>query len=199
MNLARNKLDNFTNAFLTEASRRASDIIKGVDASREQVQRETEANLDIEVEEYKKTELAKIRGREGSRISARMVENKRTLLSFREECAKEIMTTVIQRISEFEKSEKYPEHLVSLFESAQKYLKRGASVVVLLRKADMQYSGMIKNAGKSISITFEEGSFQLGGLVVLCPSANIRIDQTFDTSLEDMRSHFAELSGIDLE
>lgn len=195
----KNKLESFTNAFLSEADRRASDIVKGVNASREQIQKETEAALKIEVEEYKKNELAKIHSREGSRVSAQMLENKRTLLSFREECSREIMTNVIQRISEFEKSEKYPEHLVRLFKKAQTHLKRGASVIVLLRREDMQYSDMIKNAAESISMTFEECSFVLGGLVVLCPSANIRIDQTFDTSLEDMRSHFAELSGIDLE
>lgn len=193
------KLDDFTNAFLIEASRRASDIVKGVNASREQIQKETEAALKIEVEEYKKNELAKIQSREGSRVSAQMLENKRTLLNYREQCGREIIGSVIERIKEFEQSDKYPEHLIFLFEEAQKELKRGVSITVLLRKEDMQYAERIRQAAQSISITFKEGKFTLGGLVILCPSANLRIDQTFDSSLENMRAHFAELSGIDLE
>lgn len=199
MDPTKNKIDTFTSSFLQEASQRASDIVKGVNASREQIQRETEAALKLEIEDYIKKELSLIRNREGSRVSAQMLENKRILLSYREKCAKVIVSEVIERIHEFVRSEKYKDHLVNLLTEALASLKAGASIVVLLRGEDMEYSQSIKDAAQSVSISFREGDFTLGGLVILCPSANLRIDQTFDSSLDDIQSHFAELSGIDLE
>lgn len=199
MDPTKNKIDTFTDSFLQEASQRASDIISGVNASREHIHRETEAALNLEIEEYTKTELSNIRNKEGSRVSAQMLENKRILLGYREKCAKEVVSDVTQRIHEFVGSENYKEHLVRLFTDALKSLKADSSIVVLLRSEDMKYSQSIGDAAKSLNISFREGDFTLGGLVILCPSANLRIDQTFDSSLEDIQSHFAELSGIDLE
>lgn len=199
MDSSTNKIDSFTSAFLQEATQRASDIISGVNESREQIRKETEAALKLEIEDYTKTELANIYNREGSRVSAHMLENKRILLSYREQCAQEVVTDVIRRISEFVQSDKYGEHLVNLFAESIKHLKSDSSIVVILRKEDMHHSKAISDAAKSMNISLREGDFTLGGLVILCPSSNLRIDQTFDASLEDIRSHFAELSGIDLE
>jgi len=199
MDYDKRKLDNFTKAFLMEASRRSADIISGANASREQIQKEIEAALDVEVDEYKKKKLAEVKNREGSRVSAQLLENKRTLLNFREQCSKEILEDVLKRIDEFESFDRYPDHLVNLFLEAQKELREDMSVVVLLRGEDLQYADRIRSVSKMANTTFKEGSFELGGLVIICPSANIRIDQTFDSALDDARLHFAELSGIDLE
>jgi hypothetical protein len=47
-------------------------------------------------------------------------------------------------------------------------------------------------------VTFKEGAFTLGGLIVDCPSRLLRADESYDTALGDLDGHFAELFGISL-
>ena len=62
----------------------------------------------------------------------------------------------------------------------------------------MQYQRELAGGLPGRHVTFQAGSFRLGGLIVDCHSKLLRADQSYDTALGDLDGHFAELFGLDL-
>lgn len=199
MDPIKEKVDKFTDAFLTEATNKASAIIREVQESRNQAEAEVRKALQTEVAGYVKKELSAIQTREGSRVSARLLQNKRTLFSFREQCAVELVRQVRERVLDFVASPAYPEHMKSLLKRGLEVLDTDEPVTVYLRAEDMKLKNSLTGAVNGSSLSFETGDFQLGGLALLCQPLSLRVDLTFDSVLIDAGNHFAELSGIDLE
>jgi len=198
MDPIKEKLDHFTDAFLSEASDKATAIIRDVQDSRKQAETEARKALQTEVADYIKKESTAIQTREGSRISARLLQNKRTLFSYREQCAMELVTQVKARVVDFVASPAYADHMEGLLKRGLAVLGDCGSVTVYLRKADMGLKDRLASSANA-DLSFEPGDFKLGGLALWCPSENLRVDLTFDDVLQDTGNRFAELSGIDLE
>jgi len=198
MDPIKEKLDQFTDAFLREASDKATDIIRDVQNSRSHAEAQARKDLRAEVADYIKKESAAIQSREGSRVSARLLQNKRTLFSYREQCAMELVNQVKARVADFAASPAYADHMDGLLKRGLAVLGDCGSVTVYLRKDDMGLKDRLASSADA-DLAFEPGDFKLGGLALWCPSANLRVDLTFDDVLTDAASHFAELSGIDLE
>lgn len=199
MDPTKQKLDQFTEAFSREAAQNARQIIQDVKNEGDAVVKKAQREIQAEKRAYIKKRISEIRNREGSRISAQLLENKRKLFAFRQECASEIEGQVTDKILDFVNSPGYGEHLAGLLHSALAHAREAESITVLLRQSDMNYSEGLQDTSGSVSLSFDEGDFILGGLVVLCPSKSLRIDLSFDTAFGDISGHFAELSGIDLE
>jgi len=199
MDTEKAKLQKFTEALLLEASQSADQILQKVEADRTSLLAKAEQELRAEVAAYIKKRTGEIRTREGSRVSAHLLENKRQLFAFRAECAAEISGHVAERLAAFEKTPAYGRHLEALLANALAKLPGDVPVTILLRPEDARHQNPLRQAANRNGICFQEGDFTMGGLVVLCPAKNLRIDLSFDTAYSDIANHFAELSGIDLE
>lgn len=105
---------------------------------------------------------------------------------------------VRQRLLEFTKTEEYLPHLKKLYKEAFAALGNPYDGVILLREEDMQYAKELSAVLPGRHVTFQAGSFTLGGLIVDCPSKLLRADQSYDTALGDLDGHFAELFGLSL-
>ena len=69
---------------------------------------------------------------------------------------------------------------------------------IWLRPQDMHYQRELAACLPGRHVTFQPGSFTLGGLIVDCHSRLLRADQSYDTALGDLDGHFAELFGLGL-
>lgn len=192
------KLEAFGAAIITEAideSRRITDEL--LKKQYEMVDK-AEAEIAEETARRTKTRIDEIKAREGRRVAAKMTENKRALLQYREDCAAETFEQIKSRIAEFTASENYLPHLKALLQKAVGVLGYGFSATVYLREEDMHFESELMKSVSSVSLAFEAGSFTLGGLSLVCQSKGRRVDMTFDSALGDMIGHFSELSGLNI-
>ena len=71
-------------------------------------------------------------------------------------------------------------------------------MVIQLRREDLPLGQKLADSVAPVKATVEEGRFQIGGLVALCPELGIRADCSFDAQLEELGGHFAEIFGLSL-
>ena len=159
-------------------------------AAEARIKRETDAELQARSSE--------IKAETGRAISRRLLENKRAIASRREEMAKEVFAKVREKLLAFTETEAYLPHLKRLYREAFAALGNPFDGVILLRPEDMKYARELAAELPGRHVTFQEGSFSLGGLIVDCHSRLLRADQSYDTALGDLDGHFAELFGLSL-
>lgn len=193
------KLDNLTKAILDESQSVTEKILEEVRQKRDEASEASEAALEAEITLYKKTKLADTKNRESRRLTVATVENRRELLKLRDEYSRKVFELLREKLASFTETPAYEEKL-------RQYLSRGlhdmgekVPMTVLLRKADAKYSDTLKKYAEGFEIDFEEGSFEIGGLMISCASKHISIDMTYDTELRDLGGHFAEMFGLELE
>ena len=76
----------------------------------------------------------------------------------------------------------------------------GAKTVrVLLRREDAGHEAHLRAAAPEVELSFAEGKFELGGMIIEFPMQHRRADLTFDTALEDLSSRFTEITGFGME
>ena len=94
--------------------------------------------------------------------------------------------------------EAYGRRLRELMVEASGRLSGAEDMRVYLRPGDMHYAADLSDAVPEVHLSFLEGEFQLGGLIVESPSLGLRCDSSFDSALEALEGHFAELFGLSL-
>ena len=127
-----------------------------------------------------------------------MMADKRIIATRREEIGHEVFDAVREKLLAFTKTEDYLPHLKQLYIEAFAALGNPYDGLIWLRPEDMQYQRELAGCLPGRHVTFQAGSFQLGGLIVDCHSKLLRADQSYDTALGDLDGHFAELFGLDL-
>jgi vacuolar-type H+-ATPase subunit E/Vma4 len=192
------RLDSFIGSIMNEAKSDASAILEELRSEQEKAVREMEDAISAEAARYQAAKIAEISARESRRVSAHMTENKLKLLEFRESCANEVYKEVAKKISEFVDSPEYPDYLVSLLNEALKAVGSCSSADVYLREEDMHLKEKLARS-TGASLTFHAGAFSLGGLRVICKAQGRRVDASFDTALEELKGHFSELTGLQVD
>lgn len=152
-----------------------------------------------EIERYKAACQADIRARESRRIDTVMTGNKQALLQYRESCAMGVFREVRARLAVFTRSPRYLGHLKSLLRDSADRVGRADKALVYLRREDMPLAAELGEVNVGFPLEFREGTFNHGGLRFICESRRMSIDLSFDTALEDMYGHFAEMSGMRIE
>ncbi len=193
------KLDEFTGAIITDAIEDSKKIVLELRDKQEKLISKADTDIAAEAMRYQNVRIAEIKTKENLRINARMTENKFKLLQYREEWANIAFLEVRNKIVEFTASEEYLPHLELLLKRAIEFSGYGHLVEISLRSDDMHYADELIHSVTGVSIAVTEGSFSLGGLRVICPSKGQRIDMSFDTSLNDMVGHFAELADLKMD
>ena len=192
----REKLDLFIKSVLSEASADSRKVAEQFDSAVERATRQAEESIAAEIKKHEAARKSEITARERRRVRAETSDRHHKLLEFREECAKETYKKVTEYLEEFARSDKYPEYLVRLLTEAAGRLPDETSAEIYLRPDDMHLSDMLKAGVPGISMSFSEGGFGMGGLLLSAPQLKIRIDMSFDSAMSDIIGHFSELSGM---
>lgn len=192
------KLDIFKRIVLDDAARERDKLLEQVSKARQERISAAEAEIRRETESKVQTQASAISSESGREISRRLLADKRIIATRREEMAHEVFAAVREKIVAFTQTDAYLEHLKQLYVKAFSALGNPYDGVIWLREEDLRYSRELAAALPGRHVTFQAGSFKLGGLIVDCHSKLLRADQSYDTALGDLDGHFAELFGLSL-
>lgn len=192
------KLDHFTATILAEATAETERALAELKEKHNSSYSAAEDRVLGETYHYIRTEVARIKSDAGRRISRHMLDDKRALYLRREEIAREVFGEVRDKIIAYTAGAAYPERLKVLCRRTADALNGADDIRVYLRAADRKLADALSAAVPGVKLQFLEGSFVLGGLVAESPSLGRRVDATFDSAMEELDGHFAELFGLSL-
>lgn len=192
------KLERFRQLVLEDAQRERGKIMDDVAQKRESRIEAAKSEIRRRVDTEKQQKAEAIQAETGREISRRMMADKRQIAARREEIGHEVFDEVRKRILAFTQTEDYLPHLKRLYVEAFEALGNPYDGTIWLRPQDMAYQRDLAACLPGRHVTFQPGSFTLGGLIVDCHSKLLRADQSYDTALGDLDGHFAELFGLGL-
>lgn len=192
------KLDRFRQLVLEDAQQERDGILNRIEAQRRARVEAAAADMRRRVDAETQQKSEAITAETGREISRRMMADKRIIATRREEIGHEVFDAVREKLLAFTKTEDYLPHLKQLYIEAFAALGNPYDGLIWLRPEDMQYQRELAGCLPGRHVTFQAGSFRLGGLIVDCHSKLLRADQSYDTALGDLDGHFAELFGLDL-
>ena len=192
------KLDRFRQLVLEDARQERDGILSRVEAQRRARVETAAAEIRRRVDTETQQKSEAITAETGREISRRMMADKRIIATRREEIGHEVFDAVREKLLAFTKTEDYLPHLKQLYIEAFAALGNPYDGLIWLRPEDMQFQRELAGCLPGRHVTFQAGSFRLGGLIVDCHSKLLRADQSYDTALGDLDGHFAELFGLDL-
>ncbi len=192
------KLDRFKQIVLEDAAAERDAVLQQVQAERTQRLTAAEAEIKRRTDAEIQAKAGAITAEAGREISRRLLTDKRLIATRREEIAREVFSAVREKILAFTHTPEYLPHLKKLYVQAFAALGNPYDGVILLRREDMDYSRELAQVLPGRHVQFQEGGFVLGGLIVDCHSRLLRADQSYDTALDDLDGHFAELFGLSL-
>ncbi len=192
------KLDKFKQILLEDAASERQALLQQVAEVRQKRLTAAEAEIKRKTDARVQAQASIISGERGREISRRLLADKRIIAARREEMSKEVFAAVREKLLAFTKTDEYLPHLKKLYVEAFSALGNPYDGVILLRSEDMGYAKELAACLPGRHVSFQEGSFVLGGLIVDCHSKLLRADQSYDTALGDLDGHFAELFGLSL-
>lgn len=192
------KLDRFTAAIVAGATAETERTLEELKQKHDAAYSAAEKEIRLEVYRYICGEAAQIRRESGQRVSRHMLENKRTLYLRRGALAAEVFGQVQERIQAFTRTPAYRARLLELCRQSVGKLAGARDIKILLRPEDMGYASGLAAELPGVEAEFIPGEFQLGGLMAESDELGVFLDATFDSAMEDLNGHFAELFGLSL-
>jgi vacuolar-type H+-ATPase subunit E/Vma4 len=193
------RLDDFAARILAQAESERDQILAEIQEKRDAASAKAMREAAQKAELYVREHMGSISAESERRISARALENRRKLYTYREELSEELLLRVCARLDAYVKSPAYPARLALLLTEAIAELDGADDLVVCLRQADMTFASALRPHAAGKNLTFLSCSdLALGGLIVEAPALSVRIDRTFDTALEEVKSHLAETFDLNL-
>lgn len=196
---SKGKLKGFTGVIISAAQGRA-------DAARAEADEQEKATLEDyrkrarEEGERRTTQaLAEAKAREEKRVMTETLAANRSILQLREDCAKTVIADVRERLAAYPSTPEYARTLDRLLLQGLSAIPGAKRANVLLRREDISHAGHLETAASGITLTFQEGFFTLGGIIIEFPDEHRRADLTFDTALDDLSGRFAEITGFGME
>lgn len=199
MNDIQKKLNDFSAEIIKEANSGSKEILAAIENDRSRALSAAAAEIAQETARYLKAKFEEIKGLESRHISTTMMENRRQLFLLRGEFADEVFNLVREKIVDFTNSFQYFIQLKILLARGIDELKCNDVMEVFLRNEDVTLAEELAKSVSGTKLTFREGHFTLGGLLITCPANHITIDMTFDAALDDLVGHFAEIFGLGLD
>ncbi len=192
------KLERFKKLLLEDAAAERDEMLRQVEAERTRRISAAEAELKRKTQGEIQLRANTITAESGRALSRRLLADKRLIATRREEIAHEVFGAVREKILAFTQTQEYLPHLKKLYTEAFQALGSPYDGVLLLRREDMGYARELTQTLPGRHVQVQEGSFVLGGLIVDCHSKLLRADQSYDTALDELDGHFAELFGLSL-
>ena len=181
---SKGKLKGFTNAILSAAQAKAEAVRAEADEHEKASIAEYRERSKAEGARKLAQSVAEVRAKEDKRVMTETLAARRSILALREECQREVVSDVRERLRGYPDAPEYAG------------VKRAR---VLLRSEDISHKLHLKAAAPEVELSFAEGFFDLGGLIIDFPDEHRRADLTFDTALDDLAGNFAEATGIGME
>lgn len=192
------KIDRFAAAIVAEATADTDRALAELSQRRTAAYSAAEDRILGDVYRFIHAEVARIKTEAGRQISRHMLENKRTLYLRREEIAAEVFGEVRNHLVTYTASPDYPQRMTALYADALAVLAGADEVRLFLRPADAALAAALTASQPQMKVQILEGDFLLGGLIADAPALGKRVDATFDSSMEELSGHFAELFGLSL-
>jgi len=169
----------------------SSEIWDNSEKELEETRREAEA----EYEEFKQKRVNELELSLRLEMSKKQLEEKRELLSYRDQLVNRLIDNCKEKLLNFAKSEKYREYLLSQCRRLSE--QHGSeNAVFYVKSEDMSLAGAIKNAyGHDCQVQPDE-TVALGGFKLFIKAQNRLIDESFDTMLADQKEQFIQTSGL---
>ena len=187
------KLEHFTSLITSDAMNDARKMQESIKQEREQILTAAEDDALNDTFRYIKSQVQQIRTQSGRDISKRVMENKRALALRRSEMSAQTLDRVKVRLAQYVQAPEYKAQLRQLIARALEAFH--ADATIYLRAEDMPLAEELSDASP-FHVEFQEGEFQLGGIRAACTDRHMQIDESFDTTLEELSDHFAELFGL---
>ncbi|NCB52156.1 MAG: hypothetical protein EOM54_09785 [Clostridia bacterium] len=193
------KLATYSEYIVTQAQEEAEAIRAEASEAEEKALAEAEAQLAGEAGRQIAAGKADARSKAERQIVAFSIKNRRKILEYRESCAEEAFGEVRRLVTRYTDSENYSGKLRELLLEAFAAVPGISEAQVLLRPKDMKYKGELAAALPDVRLTFSEGRFALGGLMLQSEEKSRRIDLTFDSAFADLSGRFSEITGFRVE
>ena len=192
------KLTRFTAAILAEANADTERTLAQLSEKRTAAYDQAETEVLSEAYHYIHDQVGRVRTQAGRQVSRHMLDNKRTLYLRRETISQEVFGEVRRRLEAYTAGPGYRERMAAIYAEALHTLSGAAEARVYLRPADMPLAAALASGQPQVKAEFLEGDFTVGGLIAEAPALGRRVDATFDSTLEELSGHFAELFGLSL-
>ena len=193
------KLQAFTRAILDAANEHADAEHAEADEQEKTYIENYRAETHARSEQRRAIAQAEIKAREDKRVMTETLAARRSLLALREECAGMVIADVRARLAAYPGEPGYAGTLDNLLRRGLNAVPDARSARVLLRGADMAHAEHLRAAAPGVELSFAEGKFLLGGMMIEFPVQHRRADLTFDTALEDLSGRFTEITGFGME
>jgi vacuolar-type H+-ATPase subunit E/Vma4 len=195
--ISADKLENFTSVIAEDALGESRRIYADIERESRSILGAAEDEALDEMFRYIRAEVGRIKTECGRAVSRRMMEGRRSLYARRGEMGDEVRDEVRRRLEAYVKTPEYLQRLRTLVREALESF--AADTVIFLREADKKLAAELWTLKTPYQLEFQTGSFTLGGLMAACPSRGLQIDASFDTTLEELHSRFAELFGLEMK
>ena len=188
----------FSQIVLNDASMERARILEDVEAKRKKALQEAEYQAAAEMHQTIQDETVRLEAESGRILSRHMLENNRRIATRREAISLEVFSAVRERLCAWNQTPEYREALGKLYCRAFEELGSPWDAVIYLRKEDLSLDSDLARLLPGRHVEFREGPIMLGGLIMDCHSRMLRVDLSYDTALDDLNGHFAELFGLRL-
>ncbi len=196
---SKGKLQGFTRAILGAANERADAVHAEADEQERSTLERYRADARERAAQRRAMAQSEIKSREDKRVMTETLAARRSLLTMREDCAKLVLDDVRARLEAYPSDEKYAGTLDSMLGRGLAAIPGARKARVLLRREDAGHEAHLRAAAPEVELSFAEGKFELGGMIIEFPMQHRRADLTFDTALEDLSSRFTEITGFGME
>ena len=192
------KLKRFTASILEKANAESQQALSDFEAEQRSKLEEVRKQAESEAKAFYLSECSRIQADAGKQISRQKQEGRETLFLRRNEISKSVFDEVCEKIVSYTNTKEYTKRLEELLQEALTQFNNATYLRVFLRKRDQVHQSILQACAPNIQMTFLDGPFQLGGLIVEAPELGLRVDASFDSRLQELRGRFAELFGISL-
>ena len=196
---SKGKLKGFVTAITGAAQVRADAVRAEADEQERAAIASYRTRAEAEGRQKLAQALAEAQAGEEKRDMTETLAARRSRLGLREGCQRVVIADVRQRLKRYPDTPEYAAALEKLLLQGLEAIPGAKRARVLLRSEDISHKLHLKAAAPDVELSFAEGFFELGGLIVEFPDEHRRADLTFDTALDDLAGRFAEITGFGME
>lgn len=193
MQVARQKVANFERLVLTDAEAQRDRILEQLKAKRLERLAAAEQEISARYEKKRIREIERLKSKTNEGMAERVAEQKKALLSGREQMAEDIFAAVQAKLLDYITTEEYAQSMQALLAEKGATVEGGFDVVVWAQDPVMQR--VAQQSGYVVQVTDEP---LLGGCKLKSQQSNMLVDLTFGAKFHQEREAFLERYRLSL-
>ena len=192
------KTSNFIKAINKFAEEQRSKMKDEAEAfKKEEIEK---AETEILNDSYKliQKEMAEMRIAIAKEMSKKEMDSRKKLFQKRTSITKDIFRKSREKLLDFTRTDEYPKLLIKYAKAISSVLSKPGTIIYV-RKEDLKYSDLIKDAFKFECKVESKDNISIGGIYSYNPTMGLIADETLDSKLEEQYVWFFENSGLNLQ